>query len=91
MRTGRYRLSARTSSLEDSAAVQGTAVTGFVPEHIGVAELLGGLRPEYRQVMELLYLRGYTQQEAAVALEVPLGTVKTWSVGARRQLHKLPL
>ncbi|WP_345109283.1 RNA polymerase sigma factor [Hymenobacter algoricola] len=60
------------------------APAGFRPEHIGVVDLLRGLRPEYRQVMELLYLQGYTQPETAEALQVPVGTVKTWSVGARR-------
>lgn len=91
VRTGRFRLTARTASLEDSAAAQHVAAPGFQPEHIGVSELLHGLRPEYRQVMELLYLRGYTQVEAADALSVPVGTVKTWVGRARCILALQPL
>ncbi|GAA3990769.1 RNA polymerase sigma factor [Hymenobacter antarcticus] len=91
MRTGHYRLGARTASLDDSPVEFFPAPVDFRPEHIGVADLLRGLRPEYRQVLDLLYLQGYTQLETAEALQVPVGTVKTWSVGARRQLSRLPL
>ena len=38
---------------------------------------LGGLRPEQRQAVELSVLGGYTHEEAAVALAVPLGTFKS--------------
>lgn len=90
VRTGRHRMGARSASLEDSAEAQRRAVS-FRPEDIGVTDLLLGLRPEYRQVMDLLYLQGYTQQEAADHLHVPVGTVKTWVGRARFQLARLPL
>jgi len=53
--------------------------------------LVQQLRPEYRQVMDLLYLQGHTQQEVAKRLEVPLGTVKTWVGRARQLLSDKPL
>ena len=61
VRTGRHRMATRTQSLEDSVAAQRQTVS-FRPEDIGVADLLLGLRSEYRWVMELMYLQGYTQQ-----------------------------
>ena len=91
MRTARTRQAARTTSLEDTSALRHAAPGGFRPEHIGVPELLLGLRPEYRQVMDLLYLQGYTQGEAAEKLQVPLGTVKTWVGRARCTLARLSL
>ncbi|GLV48484.1 putative RNA polymerase sigma E protein [Thermus sp. LT1-2-5] len=47
---------------------------------------LRGLTPEERKVIEVLYYQGYTHQEAAQLLGLPLGTLKTW---ARRALLKL--
>ena len=83
LRTGRARLLARSASLEDTPALHQAAPTEFHPEHIGVADWLLPLRPHHRQVLDLLYLQGYTQLEAAAALQVPLGTVKTWAGRAR--------
>lgn len=91
VRTGRHRELMRTATLDDKPGRQFVAPPDFMPEHIGVPDLLLGLRPEHRRVLELLYLRGYTQLEAAEELQVPLGTVKTWSVGARHRLARLPL
>jgi len=46
-------------------------------EGIGVKEMVDKLDPKYREIIELLYFKGHTQQEAAKELEIPLGTVKT--------------
>lgn len=90
VRTARYRLAGRTDGLEN-ADTSALSTAGFRPEDIGVADLLTVLRPEYRQVMDLLYLQGYTQLEAAEHLNVPVGTVKTWVGRARQLLGRLPL
>ena len=90
MRTNRFRLVANSASLEDTPALHFADPTGFRPEHIGVAELLLRLRPEYRQVMDLVYLQGYTQAEVADELQVPLSTVKTWTGRARYLLGYRP-
>lgn len=47
---------------------------------LAVAHLHGALvllRQEERDVVDLVYFRGHTQQEAAHKLTIPLGTVKT--------------
>ena len=41
-----------------------------------VRTALNSLTPEYRQAVELAYLRGLTQSEIAEALETPIGTIK---------------
>lgn len=46
-------------------------------EHIGVREMVEKLAPELREIIEILYFRGFTQSEAAEHLEIPLGTVKS--------------
>jgi RNA polymerase sigma factor (sigma-70 family) len=49
----------------------------LIPEHIGIKELLEGLLPLEKNVMDLLYFQGYTQSEISASLQLPLGTVKS--------------
>lgn len=44
---------------------------------IGIQEFVKRLKPKCIQIIDLLFFKGYTQQETAEALEIPLGTVKT--------------
>lgn len=44
---------------------------------IGLKDLVNDLKPELRQMVEYIYFSGFTQQEVADELEMPLGTVKT--------------
>src|SRR5690606_6514975 len=44
---------------------------------------------KYRSLIDLLYLQGFTQTEAAEALNIPLGTVRTRSKTAIAQLRTL--
>jgi RNA polymerase sigma-70 factor, ECF subfamily len=46
-------------------------------DSIGINEFVKKLKPKCIQIIELLFYRGYTQQEASDELEMPLGSVKT--------------
>ncbi len=46
-------------------------------DHIGVKEIVSGLKEEHEQLIRLAYFKGYTQEEMAEELKMPLGTVKT--------------
>ena len=61
----------------EAATIHKEAPTTFQPEHIGVRDWLNLLTPSDRRLLELLYLEGYSQSEAAEELSLPLGTVKT--------------
>lgn len=50
--------------------------------------LVKKLEPKYQEVIELVYFLGYTQQEASDQLQIQLGTVKTRSRIAIRELRK---
>jgi RNA polymerase sigma-70 factor (ECF subfamily) len=53
-------------------------VVGADPElSLGLERALAVLNPEQRQAVELAVLGGYTHEEGAVALAVPLGTFKS--------------
>jgi RNA polymerase sigma factor (sigma-70 family) len=62
--------------------------TVYKPELLGVKELVEGLKPEQKAILDLVYFKGYTHVEAADELGVPLGTVKTRLRMAIIQLRK---
>ena len=51
--------------------------TSLNPETLDLKQLTEKLSPEYKNLIDLIYFQGYTQSEAAEALNIPLGTVKT--------------
>lgn len=56
-------------------------------DFIGLNNVLGKLKPEWKRLIEMAYYEGYTQQEIAELLEIPLGTVKTRVRAALLQLR----
>lgn len=50
---------------------------GNMIDAIGIREFVKKLKPKCIQIINLLFFKGYTQQEASDELEIPLGTVKT--------------
>lgn len=44
---------------------------------IGIKEITNKLPLRYYSILELIYFKGFTHQEAAIELDLPLGTVKT--------------
>lgn len=55
---------------------------------IGLRKQLERLRPEHKNALELAYFNGYTQQEIADHLRIPIGTVKTHLRNAILELRK---
>lgn len=51
-----------------------------------IEEAIGRLRPEYRTAVLLRHVEGYSYEEIAGIMEVPLGTVKTFLHRARHEL-----
>lgn len=58
-------------------------------DHIGFKNVLNELKAEWKELIELAYYEGYTQQEISVKLDIPLGTVKTRTRGALLELKKI--
>ena len=59
------------------------------PDHIGLQAAVEGLDEKYRQIIDLAYFKGYTQQEIVQHLNIPLGTVKSRVKIGLRELRKL--
>ena len=53
-----------------------------------VREALEGLPAEQREVLDLMYFRGWTQSRIARETGIPLGTVKTRAMAAMRKLRE---
>lgn len=60
-------------------------------EHIGVGKFVEALSPPYKQLINYVYLQGYTHKQAATALHIPLGTAKTRLKKAITQLQLMML
>jgi RNA polymerase sigma-70 factor, ECF subfamily len=46
-------------------------------DSIGLKQVVESLKSEYFILIELVYFKGYTQEEISKELDIPLGTVKT--------------
>ncbi|WEA03788.1 sigma-70 family RNA polymerase sigma factor [Mucilaginibacter sp. SJ] len=62
--------------------------TVYKPELMGIKNLVQTLKPEQKQIIELVYFKGYTHVEAAEQLGIPLGTIKTRLRMAIQELRK---
>ena len=60
----------------------------FNVDAIGIRELIEKLPEEHRSIIDLVYFKGFTHIEAAEALSIPLGTLKTRLRLAIIQLRK---
>src|SRR5436190_12089994 len=57
-------------------------------DSMGVVKQLGNLKSDQRQIIDLAYFKGYTQDEISKELDIPLGTVKTKMRTAILELRK---
>lgn len=56
---------------------------------VGLDRAMLKLDEKYRQVIDALYLQGYTQREATKVLGLPLGTLKTRAQTAIKKLREM--
>jgi RNA polymerase sigma-70 factor (ECF subfamily) len=57
-------------------------------DNIGLKKVLERLKPEHRALVELSYFKGFTHEEIAEMMSIPLGTVKTRIRNALLQLRE---
>lgn len=90
IRSKNYRNHQENQSIDDS--VYEGATGGSVEmkvDAIGLKSVLNRLRPEQKLLLEYVYYGGYTHEEAAKELNIPLGTVKTRIRSSILELRKL--
>lgn len=88
LRTRESKKSEKTGSLkiENSEVIRQTS-TEMEVDALGLPEVLKSLKKDDQEIIELLYLKGYSQSEASKKLKIPLGTVKTKVRTAIKQLR----
>lgn len=85
-------LSAMAVQLHNADAIRYIDFYHWVPAQagssIGIREQVDLLDDKYRVLIELVYFKGYTHQQAAYRLAIPIGTVKTRIRTGLRLLRK---
>ncbi len=88
IRSRAYQDSLKNQPLDGSENSGGLQVVTRTDDY-GLRKLVNRLKEEQKILVELSYFRGYTHEEIAEALNVPLGTVKTRIRSALIQLRML--
>lgn len=83
-----FQKSQQNQSLSENVYDLAGTVT-IASDDLGLRKLVHRLRPEWKVLIELSYFEGYTQDEIAKMLDIPLGTVKTRLRAALKELYKL--
>ena len=89
IRSRAYQDSLKSHSLPDDAGAFANYAIKPVTDDYGLRKLVNKLKDEQRVLVELSYFQGFTHEEIARTLNIPLGTVKTRIRSALTQLRKL--
>lgn len=90
LRSAGFNQEKKISGIENNVHIDSEALaTSLKTDHLGLKRIVDGLKEEYRQIIDLAYFKGFTQEEIAKTLDIPLGTVKTRSRSALIQLKSL--
>lgn len=76
LRSKEFNNSAKTTELKEHVYEEREGNAGK-SEDVGLKRVLNSLPAEARRLLDLSYFQGYTQEEIARMLNIPLGTVKT--------------
>jgi RNA polymerase sigma-70 factor, ECF subfamily len=79
LRSKQHKQHLKNQSSTDNEYIQEAVYTMGHSNDSQLRGLVAKLEPKYRQVIDLVYFWGYTQEEVSKILDIPLGTVKTRS------------
>jgi RNA polymerase sigma factor (sigma-70 family) len=90
LRSKGYKKQSKISADENSVTIYADSNYGAESfDSLGIKKYLGLLKPDQRIVIDLAYFSGFTQDEIAGQLGIPLGTVKTRMRSALIELRKV--
>ena len=88
VRSKGYRDNQRTQSIAEGESGMAMSSNPVVND-VGLKKVLTTLNEEYRKLIDLSYFQGFTHEEIAKMLGIPLGTVKTRIRTAISQLRTM--
>jgi len=89
LRSKDFRNSGKNQDIENNVDfIDAQKKVTFNADLLGLKEMVTSLKPEYNNVVQMVYFKGYTHVEAAEELNLPLGTVKTRIRMAIMELRK---
>jgi len=77
------------SNISLDPSIHNSGVNGIDTSSMDIKRLTKDLDPKYSQVLEYVYLKGYSHADAAEALGIPKGTVKTRLRSSLKQLREV--
>jgi RNA polymerase sigma-70 factor, ECF subfamily len=77
LRSKQHKQQIKNQTTTDNEYIQETVYTATNIDNNNLKVLVAKLEPKYREVIDLIYFWGYTQDEVSKILQIPLGTVKT--------------
>ena len=78
IRSSTYKANLDNRTVDDIVGIdEPESSDRIIPETVDLRDLVKKLAPEQRQIIDLMYFRGYTQSEIADEYGIPLGTVKS--------------
>ncbi len=87
-RSKEFNKQSKTASLQDNVYTSAHTEEARVTD-IGLRRVLSSIPEENAKLIDLAYFKGYTQEEIAKILVMPVGTVKTRMRSAISNLRKL--
>ncbi|WP_158797115.1 RNA polymerase sigma factor [Pedobacter sp. L105] len=89
IRSKDFRNSSKNQDIENNVDfIDSQKRLTFNADTLGLRDLVTALKPEFNDVLNMVYFKGYTHVEAAEELNLPLGTVKTRIRMAIMELRK---
>lgn len=89
LRSKSYKKQSKISGNENAVGNLKDSNSGIEKfDAVGIANQLANLKPDQKQIIDLAYFNGFTQDEISKQLNIPLGTVKTKMRSAILELRK---
>jgi RNA polymerase sigma-70 factor (ECF subfamily) len=83
----KYQQFIAESAVEDIGGNYIPSVNNNPESNIDYQIFMQKIEPKYKDIIDLVYIYGYSQEQVAEKLKVPLGTVKTRTRAALKQLR----